>query len=220
MKGLLIKDFCLLMQQKKILALILFLAVMLNYNSDGTFVIGYLTFVCAFLALGSISYDEYDNGYAFLFTLPIGRKSYVRSKYLFAVMVCVASWLTGCLVAFAFFLARNQMGDMLDAIQGVEAVLAGVLIFLAVLMPLKLKYGADKGKIAMLAVLGICCLSGYLAKVMAETAGIAVDQITDRLNRFWTQNIWIVEAGMWTGTVLILGISYLASVAVMKRKEF
>ena len=118
MKGLLVKDFCLIRQQKKFLAILLLLAIVLNYNSDGSFVIGYLTFVCSFLIISSISYDEYDNGYSFLFTLPVGRKTYVQSKYIFAVLLSSCSWMTGCVIASVFYLARNQVGRLWDPVVG------------------------------------------------------------------------------------------------------
>ena len=49
--------------------------------SPGTsFPIGFLGFVGALFSLSSISYDEFDNGNAFLFSLPITRKDYVLDK--------------------------------------------------------------------------------------------------------------------------------------------
>jgi len=220
MKGLLIKDFELLLQQKKILSAVLLLSVMLNYNSDGTFVIGYLTFVCAFLVLNSITYDEYENGYPFLFTLPIRRNTYVRSKYVFTVMICVFAWLAGCLVAVAFFLARNQIDRMPEAMEEAGIFLPGVLIFLAVMLPLQFKFGTEKSRIVIIIVFGICFLAGYLAKTMADTTGIQLDQVVNQFNHLWKQNTLLAEAGILIGTVVVLGISYLASVTVIKQKEF
>ncbi len=93
MKGLLVKDMRMLLGQKKFGALIVFMTVVLSFNSDSYFVVYYLTFVCSFLAISSISYDENDNGYPFLFTLPIDRSGYVREKYLFGFILNLCSWL-------------------------------------------------------------------------------------------------------------------------------
>lgn len=217
MKGLLVKDFCLIMQQKKFLVLLLLLAIVLNYNSDGSFVIGYLTFVCSFLIISSISYDEYDNGYSFLFTLPVGRKTYVQSKYIFAVLLSGCSWMTGCVIATIFYLARNQMGRFRGSIAEAWILLLAILIFLAIVLPLQFKFGAEKGRYAMLATFGICFLIGYLGKAITDSIGIHPERI---FNRLMAQNMWVLSGILLLGTVIILEISYLSSIAIMKRKEF
>ena len=42
--------------------------------------VGYVTFIFTLFTVSTISYDEYDNGYPFLFTLPITRRQYVNRK--------------------------------------------------------------------------------------------------------------------------------------------
>ena len=54
MKGLLIKDARLIWKQKRFLVILLFLAIMLNFNSDGTFVIAYLSFIGFSFVLSTI----------------------------------------------------------------------------------------------------------------------------------------------------------------------
>ena len=72
MKGLLIKDFKLLKGQKNFFMAITAISIIMIIVSPGTsFPIGFLGFVGALFSLSSISYDEFDNGNAFLFSLPI-----------------------------------------------------------------------------------------------------------------------------------------------------
>lgn len=217
MKGLLVKDFSLIKQQKKFLAILLLLSIVLNYNSDGSFVIGYLTFVCSFLIISSISYDEYDNGYSFLFTLPVGRKTYVRSKYIFAVLLSGCSWMVGCVIASVFYLARNQVGRLRGSMAEAWILLLAILIFLAIVLPLQFKFGAEKGRYAMLATFGICFVIGYLGKTISDSLGIHPERIFYRL---LAQNSWVLGGILLLGTVIILGISYLFSVAILRQKEF
>lgn len=49
-----------------------------------------MTMFRAMIAVGTLSYDETDNGLAFLMTLPVDRKTYVREKYLF-ILICTAA---------------------------------------------------------------------------------------------------------------------------------
>ena len=79
MKGLLVKDFRLLLSQKAYYMAVFLVAIVLATSTGSpNFVVGYLAMLCMMFALSSISYDEFDNGNAFLFCLPISRNGYVR----------------------------------------------------------------------------------------------------------------------------------------------
>lgn len=101
MKGLLIKDFKLMKGQKNFFLAIVSIALAMITLSPGTsFAIGFLGFVGSLFSLSSISYDEFDNGNAFLFSLPITRKEYVLEKYTFGVLCGIASLFLGTLISF------------------------------------------------------------------------------------------------------------------------
>ena len=84
MKGLFVKDIELMKQQKQFFILVVVMEVILNLAGSGSvsFATGYFTIVTAIFAITTISYDEFDNGLAFLMTLPVTRKQYVAEKYL------------------------------------------------------------------------------------------------------------------------------------------
>ena len=62
MKGLIIKDFKLLMMQKSFFVTLTIVAIFFGITTDSIFVIGFLTMICSMFALSTISYDEFDNG--------------------------------------------------------------------------------------------------------------------------------------------------------------
>ena len=100
MKGLLIKDFKLLKGQKNFFMAITAISIIMIIVSPGTsFPIGFLGFVGALFSLSSISYDEFDNGNAFLFSLPITRKDYVLEKYIFGLISGIMSLLLGTVIS-------------------------------------------------------------------------------------------------------------------------
>ena len=82
MKGLLIKDFQLMKNQGKILIAILVVIAAFGIIADGnsSFLTAYITIFLALFTTSTISYDEYDSGYLFLFTLPVNRKICVRDS--------------------------------------------------------------------------------------------------------------------------------------------
>ena len=102
MRGLLVKDIALMRNQMKSFFVILAAAVlMMVLNDDVAFPVVYVCMVFAMFGINSISYDDFDNGYSFLFTLPIKRRQYVLSKYVFSLL----SILTGVLLSAIFMVA-------------------------------------------------------------------------------------------------------------------
>ena len=81
MKGLLIKDFRLLKGQVYFLLIVTGCVIVFMINGSEAFGVAYVCSMVALLSLTTVSYDEYENGCAFLFTLPITKKDYVKEKY-------------------------------------------------------------------------------------------------------------------------------------------
>ena len=102
MKGMLIKDFRILKYQGKTLFLMLLVvAVLMNLITDvgPTFIVGYITIIFSLFTVTTVSYDEFDNCYLFLMTLPVTRKNYVNEKYLFALLSIIFAWCTGIVLS-------------------------------------------------------------------------------------------------------------------------
>ena len=82
MKGLFVKDLKLMMLQKNFLLLILAIVIgMMIFTDDVIFPLGFLSFIVSLFTVSTISYDDFDNGNAFLFTLPITRNHYVSEVF-------------------------------------------------------------------------------------------------------------------------------------------
>ena len=91
MKGLLIKDFKLMKNQKQFFLMILFFCIFfVVINGNPAFMISYLMVMCSFFTLSTISYDDFDHGMGYLFTLPVTRKIYVTEKYVFGLLTSAA----------------------------------------------------------------------------------------------------------------------------------
>ena len=103
MKGLLVKDFLILVKRKQNLLIFFCLAIFLSFTTGGYFILGYLPFLFINLAISTISYDEMDNGYSFLFSLPVSRQKYVLSKYVLMAAVNIIS----CALAFIIAIFLN-----------------------------------------------------------------------------------------------------------------
>lgn len=77
MKGLLIKDFKLLKNQKSFLAIVAAVCAFVMIKGSESYAMFYGAAMAAMLSVNSIGYDEENNGMGFLFTLPVSRRDYV-----------------------------------------------------------------------------------------------------------------------------------------------
>ena len=110
MKGLLIKDLKLMKNQKNFFLVILVVIAFLAAGSDDlSFPMGFTAFIGTLFTLSSISYDEFDNGNAFLFSLPITRKQYVLEKYGFGLLLGIGSLLTAVCLLSAVRLVKGEL---------------------------------------------------------------------------------------------------------------
>lgn len=66
--------------------------IFLITNEDLSMAVPYVTMMFSIFSLTTISYDEFDNGMSFLFTLPVNRVKYVVEKYIFGILVCLCGF--------------------------------------------------------------------------------------------------------------------------------
>lgn len=217
MRGLLIKDFRLFLQQKKFLIMLLVIAILLNANSNATFVISYLTFLCSIVSLSTISYDEFDNGYAFLFTLPVSRKTYATEKYVFSIILGVIAWLIGVLTAIPFQMCQNADFVLKEGLIEAVILLPCLFIILSVMTPFMLKFGGEKGRTAMLVVVGIVFVVGFALVKLVETLHINVNKILSSLP---AMNMGTIVVAAFLASFVVLFVSVVISVRIMEKKEF
>lgn len=217
MKGLLIKDFLLMLQQKRFFILLLFMAVMLGVSSDGSFIISYLTFVCAIFVLSTISYDEYDNGYSFLMTLPVERKDYVRGKYLFGVLVSGVAWIVGILIAIIAEVGKGKSFVYKEMLCQAGICFLIVLVLLSVMLPVQLKFGGEKGRLMMFVVFACSFFVGFFVVRIAKWQKVDIAKLSQVVSK-----IPVVCLGgiLLLATIICVGISYGVSCKIMDKKEF
>lgn len=157
MKGLLIKDFRLLKTRGIFLLLVVagYTVFQLGTGS-GEAGVGFATLMTGFFSLTTITYDEYENGMPFLFTLPIQRKEYVREKYLFALLVATITWIIMSVICFGFelFIWKETQEILLDKIVFCVGYLVTVYFLLAVQIAVKLRF-SERSSIFMIVIVAI-----------------------------------------------------------------
>lgn len=217
MKGLFVKDIELMKQQKQFFVLVVVMGVILNLAGSGSvsFAIGYFTIVTAIFAITTISYDEFDNGLAFLMTLPVTRKQYVAEKYLLGAGLTVAAWGIEAITGVICKGVAELQGCLGEKIIGTLIYIPLALLMLAVSLPLVIHFGAEKGRyIAMVMWAAIIIAVVY---ILIKTMGLSADAVDAWLNGL---NWGMVLAGVVLFTVIVYMGSFWIGVRLMEKKEF
>ena len=216
MLGLLVKDLRIALTRKYALLIILVIALIMGTSMEGPFIIGYVTMIALMLAVGTIMYDEMDNGYDFMMTMPLTSKTYVREKYLFCLLSALVAWLVGAILTCAAYIIRQNASALLEDIP-ISLVLIPVLFILpAVMIPLQLKLGAERSRIATYIIFGFIAGLIFMGKKLLDESELPA-KIEPALNSF--PPVTVVVAITAFG-LLVAFISYLCSVRIMMKKEF
>ena len=221
MKGLLIKDFMLLKNQKSFFIVILVMAVCFSGTGmDSSFLVSYLTFMFSLFTVSLISYDEYENGYSYLFTLPVSREDYVREKYCFGGILSLGSWCVGVLLTIVSQLLLHASVTMEWTQWWITTAVCLCVswLFLAIMLPIRLKFEGEKGRLALPIMAGaIFCGVFLISKVDKFLQFQLLDGIVNKLNHMGSTAIAVTVLCV---TVVFLVISYQISLAVLKKREF
>ncbi len=155
MKGLLKKDLAILFCNRAMLvaAIIVLAAVAFMGRGGGQFIISYMAIFVPMVINGTISYDDMDHGMAYIMTLPVTRRQYVYSKYVFSAGVGFLCWIFSCVMGTLSNLMHGSKGEPGEWLF-LCLMSLGILIFVSsLIIPVQLKFGAEKAKIAMLLIM-------------------------------------------------------------------
>lgn len=92
-----------------------------------------------------------------------------------------------------------------------------ILLILSIMLPFILKFGGEKGRIAIIGVMGFIFVIGLLLIKTTEYLGIDLYVLINKLPKF-EPLVYIMLFLLLS--VVILGISYLISLTILKKKEF
>ncbi len=143
MKGLLIKDFKLLKNQGQFFGIIVLISILCMFlYDDVTFAISYMAIIFSLFTLSTIGYDEYNNGMAYLFTLPFSRRDYVREKYVFGILTTACTLAGASVLLFAVSAIRSLPLVIGKWALGSAVSMFVVMLLLAVKITLQLNFGS------------------------------------------------------------------------------
>ena len=211
MLGMMRKDLCLLLQRSRAMLMMAGVGIIIGFSTDGSFMIGYLTMISAILTIGTISYDEFDNGYPFLLTLPVTRRSYVTAKYIFCFLGDLVGWAAASVIYAGCCLAKGA-GLGMEQLAAALVFLPVVGLMSAVMLPLQLKYGAEKSRLALAVLFGGIGVLGALGMKLFPG-------LPNTLRAFPEISGAALGAAALGAVVVAVALSYWISLGIMEKKE-
>ena len=203
MKGLLIKDFLLMKNYKKVMLFMLTIGIFVGMN-DISFASGYILVFVSILSMSTITYDEANHGLKTLFTLPISKSDYVKEKYLFSLII------TGIGFVFVTILGCFSKSGFMETL----IILSTALLLLALSLPFQLKEGNEKGRIVLFVVVFGCT---FLFAFLNQFIPKFFDSIESVLN---TMDPTMFSVGLLITSFVLYFISMLISIRVYKNRVF
>lgn len=204
MKGLLLKDILTLKKQGKLLGILLAFYVVLGLAMNETATFGAMIIVvCAMLPITAMSYDERAKWDKYALSMPVSRRDIVLSKYVLGILFCAAAAL-----AVALFGIATQPEKMGEAVAVALTTAAAGLILQSILFPIFFKFGVERGRLLMLAVILLPAALGMLLARMDLGLPAPSEQLLAAAP-------WLLAAAV----VVCFAVSVAASLRIYRNKE-
>lgn len=217
MKGLLIKDFKLMLMQKNFFIIIIIVACLISISSqDPTFMIGFITLILSLFTVSTISYDEFDNGYPFLLTLPFSRKTYVLEKYVYGLILGTGAWIVSVMICSLMLIVQGKPVTS-DMLIGAFVILPMFLVIESLMIPVHLRFGGEKGRYALIACVGVLVVIGFVVMKIVEIFHIDVLPLILAIDALGPVMFMVIL--LMIGFLIML-VSLKVSLSIMNKKEF
>jgi len=217
-KGLLIKDFKLMKSQMKFFFIIMILwGIFMASQLDVMFFIGYAAILCSFMTLSTFNYDEFENGFAYLFTLPISRKDYIFGKFLFGLLITTIPFVAMSILSWVVLVIQGIEMHFSEYLLSIMVSLPMAYLLLALEIPIQVKFGQEKSRMITIILIGEMSAGIAIMRSLIEFVG---DNGTKAVGSI---------AGLGMGGIIVMVIlvlaalllvSYKISCRIMEKKEF
>ena len=166
--------------------------------------------MCATMVVSTFALDERCGWPGFAAALPVARKESVLAKYAVHVIYCFAGTLMGFVISIVVNMFAEQKLSIAEL--GIcAAVSFGIsMLFGFVIIPIIFRFGAEKARFIMMAVIALPTIAVYLLADRTDFGGI----------EFTDMGIKLIYAAVILGFILIGMASCAISIKIYSKKEF
>lgn len=166
----------------------------------------FIVMLAVMVPMNILSKDQSTKLPTLYISLPMKRSTVMASHYLCSAGAFVVIGVV--IEVFAF--ATGDPGEPLSA----AAVLGGVALVAALIMPLQVKFGSAAMFISMIVIMVLAFGGGMPAGALADSSDL------DRWLAWGGQHVGLIVGGLWCVVILAWVCSYLTSRRVWLRKDF
>lgn len=208
MKGLLLKDWYVLLRQTKWTLAIVLVYVCLPLAGSQSFLSAFAIIFCAMLPLTLMSLDEKTGFDRYALALPCSRRDVVLSRYLLGLGTVGAVTVLLLLVSAVSSLIYDQRA-LLSSVCETAPMLAGGLLYLSISLPIAFRFGVEKARLWFVLVTAV--LAGSIAAVVS----VLPSEPTALVSFIASPGIlWLVPAAL-----ALFGLSLLLSLRIYEKRE-
>ncbi len=181
MKGLILKDIYNLKKYGKTLFLIAALYFMLSFMMDNADVfVGMIVIMFAITTVTSFAYDNQSGWDVYVNTMPVSRKHVVLSKYLLSGLLILAGGVLAVLMGWVNGLIRH-IGNFSQTLLTAYALCAAGLVFVSILLPLVYRFGVERSRVIIIAVVAVPVAAGFALSQTGTLAEISEQKMSQLL---------------------------------------
>ena len=211
MKGLILKDlYAIGSFYRNMLFFMIIVCGCFGFSLGAEGVAAGTAIMCATMIVTTFALDERCGWPAFAAALPVTRKESVQAKYAVHVIYCFAGTFLGFVISIVVNVFAEQKLSVAEL--GICAVVsfAIAMVFGFVIIPIMFRFGAEKARFIMMAVIALPTIAVYMLADKVNPEGM---ELTD-------MGIKLIYAAVVIGFILIGLASCTISVKVYGKKEF
>lgn len=205
MKGLLIKDYYMLMKYFRTYVVIIgVMAIVTLFSTPAPLFIIYPVLMANMLPVSLVNYDEMSRFDRYYQTMPISKTQYVSAKYLMSLIFQILSLIIFT-AAYSISLIRSSQFEVVAIMTIASYMIILVSVLPSILLPFVFKFGSEKGRMFYLLITAI--FVGASMYLLNNDTLLMIDMST----------IGFVRAFIMS--MLIYGISWFISIKIYKKRE-
>lgn len=206
MKGLIIKDILNLKKNLNTLIVMFIFYILWSYKfGDPTMLVAMITLMVTMMSITSMSYDDLAKWDKFAIAMPISRKKLVYSKYILSILLSISGVSISIAISYVIKLFNSKISTSELFLSSYIIFIISIL-FISVVLPLVYKFGVEKSRIMMMAVIAIPMIIAYLISGM----GISMPSESQLKLLLWASPILLI---------ITLIISSSISYGIFKKKD-
>lgn len=214
MKSMVLKDlYNIKCNAKSVLVSFLILAVAMASTGVGVLYAGAV--LCSSLIISTFAYDDRCDWTKYAMVMPVSRKELVAGKYVMLALMVVGG--SVIVIAFLASLVSNAITGQIplnwnglqELIFSALTALIFALVYGSVAIPLILRFGAEQGRVLLVAALLVPAAVCFVAYQIGKWLGIV---LTD-------QGVVLLVCGVAVAALVWVAVSYRISCSIFAKQE-